>query len=787
MRILCCLMMCFIGMRVLAQNDAEIALPGEKSEKPALGCEPFPSRLHAFVWKNWTVVPQERLAAVLKTTPENVVRVAASMGLPPQKKIQQEWKNKGYITVLRRNWHLLPYDQLMHLLEMSRTQLRYSLMEDDFLFVKLGNIKPKCEPLLYAPPTPAEETAAARLAGWLREEVGDTLTQPEEPRFSFIVDLSGMDPALKNIKSKEDSKFELRFIFSYFADYGDPLLDPEVGSYPDGLLQKLAASGVNGVWVHTVLNTLSPSDTAFPEFGKDHEKRIAGLRTLVDRAKKYGIDVFLYMNEPRAMHERFFEARPERAGMRGVRKGENCALCTSNPEVRRWMSDTLAFVFSQVPGLGGVFTITASENLTSCASHRQQANCERCKARTYADIIAEVNTTIAEGVARGNPAARVIVWDWGWDDKCAADIISKLPKSCWFMSVSEWSLPIERGGVKSNVGEYSLSAVGPGPRATAHWSLARAAGLKTVAKVQTSTTWEFCAIPYMPVMDLVAEHGRNLLSAGVNGLMLSWSLGGYPSPNLQVFQSFTDKDQDTGMVLDRVAEKCYGKNAAPLVRKAWTAFSDGFREYPYHISTLYNGPQHIGPANPLYMQPTGYSATMVGLPYDDLKAWRSIYPADVWISQMERVYDGFSRGCAVYDQLVDESTDAVHDTLRSELAMFRAATLHFISCANQARFVQARDELYAATNDVVRLKCRTELRKIVLAELKTAKQLLPLVKADSRIGYESSNQYFYIPQDIIEKIVSCRSIIAWLDQEDRLSMDSPDAGSQKSSVRSGAN
>jgi len=29
------------------------------------------------------------------------------------------------------------------------------------------------------------------------------------------------------------------------------------------------------------------------------------------------------------------------------------------------------------------------------------------------------------------------------------------------MSVSEWSLPIERGGIKTTVGEYSISAVGP--------------------------------------------------------------------------------------------------------------------------------------------------------------------------------------------------------------------------------------------------------------------------------------------------------------------------------------
>ena len=754
----------FGGMLGLAHGDGGAVLPGEGGSKPALGCQPFPSRLHAFVWRNWSVVPQTRLAEVLKTSPENVAQVAVSMGLSPQGAIQPEWRDKGYITVLRRNWHLLPYDQLMTLLGFSRERLGYSLIEDDFLFVKLGRVKPQCSPLNYAPPTVEEQAAAARLAGWLCEEgVPSLCAQPEEPRFAFVQELSRTDPGLAATKPSGSSPFALRFIFSYFADYGDPLLDPEVRSYPEGLLQRLAAAGVNGVWVHTVLRTLA-SDPAFPEFGQDHEKRLAGLRALVARAKPYGIDVYLYMNEPRAMQESFFSAKPGRGAIRGVREGELSTLCTSTLEVRRWMSDALAHVFMQVPGLGGVFTITASENLTSCASHGHQAGCERCKVRPYAEVVAEVNATIAEGVARGNPKAKAIVWDWGWNEAQAAAIISKLPKTCWFMSVSEWSLPIERGGVKSAVGEYSLSAVGPGPRATEHWRLAREAGLKTVAKVQTSATWEFSAIPYLPVLDLVAEHARNLSAAGVDGLMLSWSLGGYPAPNLDVFQAFTERGQETGQVLDRVAERRYGKAAVPLMRQAWSAFSDGFREYPYHVGTLYQGPQHMGPANPLFLKPTGYAATMVGLPYDDLKAWRSIYSADVWISQMTRVHDGFMRGCGIYDRLIEQSGEAQKGQLRREQGLFRAAALHFASCAAQAQFVQVRDAMHAATDERARAALRIELKKIVRAELETAKRLLPLVKADSRIGYESSNQYYYIPQDLVEKVLCCRQILAFLDQ-----------------------
>ena len=73
------------------------------------------------------------------------------------------------------------------------------------------------------------------------------------------------------------------------------------------------------------------------------------------------------------------------------------------------------------------------------------------------------------------------------------------------MSVSEWSLPIVRGGVASEVGEYSISAIGPGPRAKRHWAAARERGLPAFAKIQAGTTWELGSVPYLPALNNVAE------------------------------------------------------------------------------------------------------------------------------------------------------------------------------------------------------------------------------------------------------------------------------------------
>ena len=576
---------------------------------------------------------------------------------------------------------------------------------------------------------------------------------PEEPRFSFVGELSRGADAINCVPPVSDEQkhlsptFDLRLIFSYFADYGDPLGDDEVGSYPEGLLARLAANGVNAVWLHTVLSTLA-RDPAYPEFGEGSERRIANLRKLVARAAKYGIKVYLYMNEPRAQNDSFFE-KPGRMEARGAKRthdGLGYARCTSCPETRRWLRDSLKSVFSQVPGLGGVFTITMSENLTNCASRGGKKTCPRCKDRTVVDIVAEVNRTISEGVKAGDPNAEVVCWDWGWPMKDRLAIAERLPSGCRVMTVSERGVPTDRGGVKSAINEYSLSAPGPSDAARELWTAAKGRGLKTAAKVQAALTWEMSAVPYVPVMDLVAEHVRNLSESGVDGVMLSWSLGSAPTPNLSIFADYR-RGEGTGPVLDRLAERLYGKGGVSAARAAWKAYSEGFREYPFFISTVYSGNHTMGPANPLYLEPTGWTASMVGFPYDDLKRWRSIYPEEAFLGQMEKVRDGFVRGNAAFASLVESLDGPRQAAARRELGIFRAIENHFSAVCDQVRFVRARDR-----GD------KAEMRACARRELETAKRHLALVRADSRIGYECSNHYFYLPHDLIEKVLCCRDI-----------------------------
>lgn len=754
-------LLCILAVSVLCV-DAQ-PLPGEEGRKPALDFSYFPHRQYTFVWRNWSVVDKIRLAEILGTSVENVDGLATSMGLPKKQHIEKEWKTKqGYITIVRRNWQLLPYEQIMQLLGMSREELRFHLIEDDFLFDKLGKMKPYCEALRYEEPTVEMRNRAKQIAKEVRE-LGRTPFVAEEPRFEFMREFETVKGAVVSQQNGGNS-FDLKIVYPYFAAYGDALLDKEMITYPEEMFRRLSEVGVNGIWIHTVLRTLvEPDDKGFPGDSRASE-RIEGLKRLVERASKYGVKVFLYMNEPRGMSPKWFDAMPERKAYGGYEMKGLRSFCPSNPEVLNWLTRSLERVFTQVKGLGGIFTITASENFTTCTSrYKYYKQCPHCGKSSYAKLQAAINTAMECGVHKAAPEAEVIVWDWKWPDSECKEIIENLPKNIRYMSVSEWGLPIDRGGVKSQINEYSMSAVGPGPRAIQNWNYAKAAGLKCMAKVQVNSTWEMSVTPSIPVLDLVAQHAENLSKEGVDGVFLSWSLGGFPTENMKLFQSFDGKMRADEAV-EKLAREEYGERAGKLVREAWRECSATYTEYPFNISAIYNGPHHIGPSNIFYVTPTNYRATMVGIPYDHYDRWRNLYPIKVWYSQMERCAAGFAKGVALLNEAYKVANGEERRRVWEQLSRAKAIFIHLQSSAVQGRFFEARDLYLKEKDSAKRAEYKATMRKACEEELQLIKDMLPVLSADSKIAYESSNHYFYLPCDLGEAYLSVLYALRWLEE-----------------------
>jgi len=178
----------------------------------------------------------------------------------------------------------------------------------------------------------------------------------------------------------------------------------------------------------------------------------------------------------------------------------------------------------------------------------------------------------------------------------------------------------------------------------------------------------------------------------------------------------------------------------------------------------------VGPANLLWGEPTGYHATMVGFPYDDLDGWRAVYPPEVFIGQFEKVASGFEQAheklAAAFQTCRSQLTAVQRTAVAQELSVGEAAAIHFRSTANQARFVLARRRLSEAKPQADAQAARRELEGLLRAEMALARRLHAIQSRDSRIGFEASNQYYYVPVDLAEKVINCLDMLArWLPAE----------------------
>ena len=694
-------------------------LPPIKTDK-RLETEHFPSHFHLAIFRLWETVSAEKIAITLDIPLNTVKKAAEDMGLKSQK-YTEKWSNYGYITTIRNAWHLLPYEQLLPLLDMTEEQLAITLKEDDFLGTKLGGFKPYCEKIKPEALNDLQKEKLKNIKNIMTSHFSDFFSQ--KAPFDFFND----------VKMSFDSETtdNIRMIFSYCGLYAN-VLDKDINiSFPDNLLKMYQSAGVNAVWIPAVLYQLVP----FPfdkSYSDGFENRLNRLKELVLKASNYKIKVFLYLNEPRCMPMSFFEKHPKLKGRYNDSFG---ALCTSNPEILEYLRFGIRTLCEAVPDLGGFFSINCSENLTHCKSSDSGTKCEKCKDIPTEKIIADILTAISEESRKVNPKIKTIAWDWEWDYFMSKEqiktLIDFLPKEIIIQSNSEKQKPFSVGGITSNVNEYSMSVPGPGSAAKEVWNYAREKGHEVCAKVQLNVTWECSTVPFLPVFDLIREHIKELKKTNVEHLMLSWTLGGYPSINLKVaLDCLKNSDEENYLNLLKAE---YGEYASS-VKTAAKIFSNAFREFPFNIESLYRGPQNAGPSNLLYKKPTGFKATMTCYSYDDLESWRSIYPEDIYINQLKKVADKWRLGL---DELKDMPDCDFKQAAFGGYALFYSSYL-------QSEFIRQRNT-----------ENKEYILKLIDEEEKLALLMYELMQKNSTIGYEAANHYYFNKGMLAEKVINC--------------------------------
>ncbi|MBQ8351706.1 MAG: hypothetical protein IJY20_06660 [Clostridia bacterium] len=671
--------------------------------------------------RNYGLVPAARLAAVLETDEKTIHAEARRLGL---EKItyNPDWQKLGYINIIKNNWNFVPYEQLLTLLDMDEGTLDYCLKEDDFLGVKLGSFKAKAERVVYTPLTDAEIAETERQAAIIRGAFIEDYAKP----FDFY-----STAPIKAERTASAGDFD-KIAYSYSMLYGDTFLEGEE-IVPDELLLRLQAVGVNGLWMQGVLSKLSPYPFV-KGLDEGYEIRRENLNKIIAKCKQYGIGVYLYFNEPRGLAPD--QLTPETEPMKGNLFDNTWSLCTTRQPVKDYLYSAVKSLVTATPDLAGIITITMSENMTNCHS-RPKNNCPHCSHLKHQDVVPEVNNIIQRAITDTGVKTRLLanLWAWtapyGWSEADILEGIERMDPKIDILSVSEMGGVI-MDGRRVEIEEYAISKIGPCEETKKALSHARALGHKVMAKVQINSSWEMAIVPYIPVFDLIMEHMGNLKELSVGGLMLSWTVGGYPTVSLDLVNRFFAED----FSYDAFLADHFGENAA-CVKQAVKHFSDGFRYYPHTIPTLYDGVQELGPSNLLYEKATGYTATMVTFAYDDYNTWRGKYSLDEWLSLLDNLLCEWKKGL---DLLNGVEGNAAFDEL------YRFAEVIYINLRSMV--VQTR---YNVARDAGR---REELPAWLAEEKELTKRLYRHAAADARIGYEASNHYYFTQNNFLEKLIN---------------------------------
>ncbi len=716
---------------------------------PYFGIDPvkyeyFPTRFQCFLYRNHEMITAKRAARVLATDEATVLRLGEEMGVAFTDEATEEvWRRRGYITLIRANWHLLTYEQLCLLLDWDKDYLAFILQEDDFLNVKLGRHKPKCETLTVRPLSDEEKRmteAIRRVTKEVEAAVGTPALHP--------FDFAAIYP--KAVPPAVESRFKASFCHSYCALYGDVFYDEALleASFPDELLRAYAAMGIGGVWCQAILYSMIPCEYD-PALSVGWEKRIKGLNALIERLARYGLRLYLYINEPREMNDGVFVKHPD---LRGDVQNEGfSSLCLSVPEVADFFRESIRRLTELAPGLGGYITLTASENHTNCYSHKEsgKTTCPRCRSKKRSDLYALVNRLIYEGATAADPSVSVIAYSWGWDQEEGGfeATVAGLPREVAVLAVSERGKEKMIGPVKAVAADYSISIMGPSEVTLGRWKTVRERGARIAAKVQLNNSWELCSVPYLPVFGHFYTAIRDLCQkADPDILMMTWTHGGFPSPVYAMVSRMTAKDAPMPS-LDEMLLSLFPNAIPERLLPALRAFDDAFDNYPFSVSTMYVGSQHMGPALPLWREPTGYSACMIGPTYDKEADWRHPFPREVYGEAMETLTVGLKEGFSMLLAAYEGKTLTADDRLLLDCA--EGMLLHFSSAYNHFLYVLGRE-------------AGEDLTPIVLAEEELALAEARLMGRNPTVGYEASNHYLFTRTDLFEKVLCCRQLLGRL-------------------------
>lgn len=549
----------------------------------------------------------------------------------------------------------------------------------------------------------------------------------------------------------------------------------DIDYYPDEYLNRLAHDGINALWLGATLRFLTKNPRV-PEYGKDCEKRMAKLREVVAKCKRYGIKVYLFAVDPASSYE-----NPDILKHKEMLDDptDNCGvsfICPSTDNGYNYIRESIQSVFRQVPDLAGFINLSTGESLSHCGS-RGVLTCKRCKSKfgTLGNTLANVEKIFADAIHEVAPNAEYISWTYGQRYWIMDDTVDNC--NCRYTDVKHL-VNFEDYGKVNQLGkdriafDYWLSFAGPGELFETCLDINKKRGIDTWAKIQVCSSHEISTVPYVPVPGLLYEKYKYMYENGIHGVMQCWFFGNYPclmnkaAGELAFEPFFEDKEK----FLTHLAGIYWGRDAEKAA-SAWNLFTEGYKNFPVGVMLEWYGPMQDSPVAPLHLKPVDRTLASTWL-LNEMSGGDRIgdcllnsHTVDEAVTLTSEIVRLWNLGCSKLSEL--ECFDNMNRSEQMNIA--KAISLIFESGRDTFEFYALRRKLGIGEGNAKLIL--SKMRAIVEREIEISTLLIPVASIDNRIGYHSeAHGYKIFPKKLKWRIDKLKELLEteFCEVEDRI-------------------
>ncbi len=492
--------------------------------------------------------------------------------------------------------------------------------------------------------------------------------------------------------------------------------------------------------------------------------KAAEINALIERAARYGMDAYCCPHYHNEMH-------PDDEGAFAYYDAYYGRIAELSPGIKGYM-----FV-------GEACEFPSKDERTTGKPWQESLNDEKSSpgwfpCRDYPQFV----SLLRDVIRSHTPDADIIFWtyNWGYEEQSLREaLVRSVPTDIIMMATFEVDDEIKIAPeIVEFTTDYTLWQIGPSFCYTTESAVVRERGMKMYSMTNTGgNTWDIGGVPYLPAPQRWIQRWRAVTDAHetlkMDGVRESHNYGFWPSflPEMAKW-AFMTPDVNLNELLNRIVIRDFGKENLEPVLRAFEMFSEGMSHCVSTNEDQY-GPARVGPAYPLFFErwelippcpQTGKECNFEAFPvytYNLDRSKKLLYEIDEYVA-MARAFDA---GCTILSAVIDKmegpkKNAAMHILQVAQYIRNNAKTVYNVKRWHYLKgqlgiyvdadptWVGGRKNMPDAEKAVKplvpvedKLPVVLELLEIIKDEIENAKDTIPIVEANSRLGFNQEYGY----------------------------------------------